>query len=180
MDRNTLYLARRYARAFFLLYGYHLDQQHGEILRSAAHNLVVHHGWKVFFLTSLTTRADQRACCAVLLQVFKLPQWTLRLLDVLLKHNRMPLLPPILKCIADLVDERDNIERFTIDISSQEVLKDVQELEKVLEKKINKRVRAHYRVRPELIAGFSAQSKYHQCQYSVRQLLNSLVCRNCT
>jgi F0F1-type ATP synthase delta subunit len=97
-----------------------------------------------------------------------------KLIKLLLTHNRLTLLPQILKQIAMFYDTEHNITQFQITTPSLISENFKTEISSFLSSITKKTVLPHYSIDPSLIAGFRAQSKEFLYENSLRKKLQTL------
>ncbi|OGB97008.1 hypothetical protein A3F06_01490 [candidate division TM6 bacterium RIFCSPHIGHO2_12_FULL_36_22] len=180
MNVNQGIIAQKYARAFYNVYGHEITLDSFWILRSAGSYLRYIPG-VLFFLTLVDIDNKVREeMINVLLTKLKLPLSFARLIQLLMLHRRIFLLPMVLQFLVDLCQEQHKALLFTISTSEQ--LKndaDKHEIERFLHRLSGCHILAEYTLDTNLIAGVRALNKNYLWEYSIESkmwsITNSLV-----
>ena len=180
MNVNQDIIAFKYAHAFYNLYGNDLSEHDFWHIRSAASSLKYIPG-VLFFLTLVGIEVDTRKkMIQLLLKKLKLPETFLRLIELLMQHKRIGLLPQVLHACVDIYQRKNRALLFTmttpIPVSSDD---DKKEIESFLQRLSGCHILAEYTIDKKLIAGMRALNKNYLWEYSIESkmwsITNSLV-----
>jgi ATP synthase F1 delta subunit len=167
-------LAKKYASAFFNLNADTLSFDDYSALKAAAQYSKKNE--KLFFLLNTPTvpTATKQTILEDLLHQFSLPNSLQPLIQLVLKHQRLFLLPAIFKQITVVYEKQKKIMEFTIS-SSQHLDKNQLEIMKTfLAKHTNYHIIYKQLFNKKLIAGIRMQSDVYLWEYSVAKQLRAL------
>jgi ATP synthase F1 delta subunit len=169
-------LARRYARAYQAVYkkkmgDEELDRliQFLSILKSHKH---------AFFYTTLSQIAGEKkiAVLSAVARQYGLEEMMQPLMQLLLAHRRLVLLPAVVESLVALYEEQAG--RVPIDVTSALELsaEDKKRLEAAIARATNKKIYADYSIDSSLIAGVRIVSRRagFMSEQSLRQSLNTI------
>jgi F0F1-type ATP synthase delta subunit len=174
MNAQEFYLARLYATAFFNTHGAAFSFSEYQALEEEGLFLIRHpYALFVFKLPALFDGVK----ISLLKSFFeekKLSTLFQPLTDLLLKHQRLFLLPGIIKQLQVLYRERKHIEVFSIKTSHALTNEQRDLLKKILEHKTNSHILTHHRCDSRLIAGIRMQSDTLLWEYSIAKQLRTI------
>lgn len=150
-------LARRYAKALFQFVvqtGRH-EQTLLELKKflEAWNTVGV---FKAIMLSPALTRGDKLALVQELAPVFGLGVATTRLLRLLVRKGRMPILPQLVEIYAGLVDQFHGIERAEVQSALELDAQQRKQIEQALSSLVGKEVICTFKLEPSLIGGIKA------------------------
>ena len=171
VDKN---IAKKYAKAFMLVYPQPLSDRDIQAMRHAQEFLKNHK--KVVFFLQLPqfNKEKKKDMVADLLHYFSLPENLGALIHLLIKHNRSFYLSDVLYNIIELYREKTNCIEFVS--SSTRVLNESQKntLRKFLKHLLHKEIILSDAIDPSLIAGLQLKSHNYLWEYSVRKHIQAL------
>jgi F0F1-type ATP synthase delta subunit len=106
MNKRSLRVSNKYAKAFFNLYGTTLDDKDFWLIKNVL--LFLSKSKKVLIYFNWSTTVDRQNLIDIFLQRFKLKSDFSKLLFMLQKKKRVFLLPEVLHCILDLYLVKNN------------------------------------------------------------------------
>ena len=173
MKRNEQFLAIKYAKAVYSLWGTQLSGELYEQLSALAATLEEQRS--VILLAQIVYRGDESI--AVLETFFKNAGFDsifVPLISLLNSKRRLILLPRILRELYSLYLEDKNIMHFTIESAVDLTQKQQEEFISFLEKKTGKEIRYTLKSNPDLIAGVKMYSDTLGYEHSIQQKLYQL------
>lgn len=167
-------LAKKYATAFLNLYMDTIDTNYYHALKK-----VILYGKKierVFFLlqTPTITPQDKQKLINSFIEQFSLPTTLISLTTLLLKQQRIILLPLIFQQIIRLYEQRKKIMPFTFFASYPLTEDKVIAIKQFLEKHTHNYIIGHQKIKPSLIGGIRLQSDFYVWEYSIAKQLRTL------
>lgn len=174
MNRQQLYLARRYADAFVRVNASALQEKDLELIEAAGKRLSQDRSWLMFFESSMLSSLDHKELCAAFMQHLQLPAMLSKLLLMLIKDKRMKLLSQILGLIVKRYDDLHNIERFVIESAVSLDTVEIEKISQALSQALNKKIIVQTRINASLIAGIAVTSSLHAYEYSPTRQLSLL------
>lgn len=175
MKISSRVLARKYAQAFFNVYGSVLTPEHYTALQQAAY-WFKNHTLFLFFLklAHITPEHKQNALMHVCTDIFAMPVQFTKLITLLVDHKRSFLIKKVIQALIELYQKAHNIEKFTIESSHPLRPEQCEAIVQFLTEQSGKIIHYTTRVNPELIAGIRAESDEHLWERSIRQKLRAL------
>jgi ATP synthase F1 delta subunit len=165
----------RYAKAYYNLYKDQITFKERNTLADVSDLLEKKRFFLILIDNTLKDYTDLKA--SIIVDYFKIHHLNLpfeKLITLLLLHNRLILLAPILKRIVAFYDEEKNITLFQITtptLISQDLKTAISSF---LSSATKKTVFCSYSIDPSLIAGLRAQSKEFLYENSIRKKLQTL------
>jgi len=174
MDILKRNVSRKYAIAFLNLFIDKIDENQFVNINSCAEFLLSKKDVLSFLTLPYTELEVKNLMISKLLSKFNLISDFKTLTDLLLKQNRISLLPDVLRQIFSLYQIRKNLIYF--DISSALPLTGDQALciKEFLQKNSKNNIIAHYNIDKNLIAGIRAQSYNYLWDHSVAGKIKDL------
>ncbi len=174
MNQTENVVAKKYATAFLNLYKdkISLDDYHN--LKTTADYFKKNH--KFFFLLNTPTIPLQRKRTTLisLLEDLKIPTVIAVLVELVLKHQRIFLLPTIFNYLVTVYEQREKIVPFTFYSSHALEKKQIEIAQSFLTKKINASITYTCITNENLIAGIRLQSNFFLWEYSIAKQLNAI------
>ena len=167
-------LSRRYAQAFFNLFGHALSQKNRDALQEFSSYIKEHKAAFSYVKIALIDDETKVKIVSKLAQKYDLNALLEPLLYVLAKSKRLEILPLVSDQLIVLYNQYHNLSVFTIETSS--VLNENQAtlITAYLEKKIKSTIQPIFRVNKELIAGMRAISDTYLWEDSVLKKLKNI------
>lgn len=172
MTRNQLYIARRYARAYFDVYGSLLTDTSADTMLQAAHQLIKNTHLAIFFERAVASAAQQQIFIKKIIDYYQLPENCIALLELLVRHKRVALIGLVLAFIVEHYDKSHGQERFRLETSTNFDANSIVLLQQALSKKTGTKPLLTTTINQDLIAGFTVYSKRLGCDYSVAGMLH--------
>jgi len=171
---NKEVIAKKYANAFFNLYFKNVNENIILNIKEASLYLEKNPNIILFFSLPNLSLSDKNEISNLLISKLKLPNEFIRLINLLIKQNRMFLFNEILKYICNIYKEQNNIVLF--EVFSAYPLLDFEKsiISKFLENKLNKKIVLEFKVKDDLIAGIQIKSDNFLWEYSVQKQLHNL------
>jgi ATP synthase F1 delta subunit len=173
---SSLYkLVRRYAQAFFNIFGDDIDGQGYERMQVVGTALVKNHRLMNLLQVSFTHHHEvKQKYVEYIIKQFHLPQSLIKLALLLIDADRTYLLPYILQYVANLYEKKMNIMNMDVYASHTLSTNLHAQVEQVLSGLCHATVRIVPVVDVNLIAGIRAHSKTVMWESSVRKTLKAL------
>lgn len=167
-------LSKKYARAFVNLFADKLDVALAQRIEGLS--LYLHKHRSALFYVQLTALddANTKQNFESLLAYFKVDIIIQSLIDLLLEHKRLFLLPRILHHVYELYLEKVNIMSFEIESAIYLHEPELVQLKTFLEHKTGKNILYRIKQNKDLIAGLKIYSNTLGFEHSIRKQLRSL------
>lgn len=174
MNNTETLLAKKYATAFLNIYLSKISLDDYHAIKSAA-DYFAHH-YCFFFLLNTPTipTTTKRTTLIKLFDELRLPSALQPLIELILKHHRLFLIPALFKQLTMVYENRKKIIPFTFFSSHVLTKKELETLSTFLEKKINRTVMYKQVYNKKLIAGVRMQSDIFLWEYSIAKQLKAL------
>lgn len=172
-DKNQP-VTTKYAQAFVNVYGKQFTDFVIEQLKILIQDLVDKPTINIYLSLPLGP-AYQKQCFEQLINAYNLPDYFMRLADLLMHHHRVRKFTTIVQKILKQYYKQNNIIQFTINSSHELKAHDVNHLKKFLESVTNKTVLSTLIINKQLIAGIRVQSTNYLWENSIRKRLKSAV-----
>ncbi len=173
-NAKTAAIARKYAAALINLFLDILTQNDYENLLKAMHFLEVQNRALFFLQLPILEESVKEKGIRKLVERFSLPESIIKLLLLLLKHNRASLIPDVLWYITELYKQRRKILAFTIHSSHELHEKQIAAIKQFLARHTGSDIIYTYKEDKNLIAGIRLQSTTWLWEYSIRKHLHSI------
>lgn len=173
-NENRLIIAKKYAQAFINIFKKKLVFDDLKKLESFSEYLRKNRNIFVYAKLSLIDISVKKEVFDKLLSSFNLGDFFSDLVNLLIKHNRISLLPEVLDNIIKIYKNDNNIMEFNV-ISSDKLTENRLNLIKTfLSNKTQKDIIIKEKIDPNLIAGLKIYSDEFEWQNSIRHQLNLL------
>lgn len=173
-NENRLIIAKKYAQAFINIFKKKLVFDDLKKLESFSQYLRKNRNIFVYAKLSLIDISVKKEVFDKLLFSFNLGNFFSDLVNLLIKHNRISLLPEVLDNIIKIYKNDNNIMEFNV-ISSDKLTENRLNLIKTfLSNKTQKYIIIKEKIDPNLIAGLKIYSDEFEWQNSIRHRLNLL------
>ncbi len=180
MDMQANMLARRYAQAYFNVYGATLTEARYTIYKSFAGYLRTHtQAVKLLSLHHISYEAKCAACNRAIDSVDgdAAGDHVKKLCALLIAHDRIALFPLIVEHICALYRVKHGRQEFTLESSHVLTEQQIQCVTSFLERSTGSSVTVSHRINKNLIAGIRVYNASKLWEYSIRNQL-SLVKRS--
>lgn len=157
MDNQEFVIAKKYARAWYNLYGSILNDEQCETVRRVSNLLVADSSIRalVFWLSEV---GDMRQDLLVtLMRLLEPISGMQELINVLMNHQRLILLSLVLSHIVALYEKNNNIQNIYVTTAHRISEEQKEEIDKFLAQKFNAHIIPHYNIDERLIAGIKIQ-----------------------
>lgn len=174
-NRNNRMVARRYAQAYYNIFGHELTFAYFEALLKAEQFIHEHKeiiSW--LKVPAMPDEAKLSALVKLLIDEYACPQSLKNLIQILIQDNRSYLINIVLQEIADIYQERSDLHLFTISTSHKLLPEQCDALAKFLQHNKPGAVIRRHVVDKDLIAGIRMQSNLELWEYSVRKDLRAI------
>ncbi len=167
-------LAKRYAKAFMRVFGDRLNTTMIECLDLLGSYIQKHRYSLVYLQLSALDDDFTKKNFEDLLDHCGVKDLFQTLLDLLIEHNRIHLLPRIILYVARLYRKVRGIIHWTVESPVKLNNDELISLKAFLERRTRKKAVCSLKLTPSLIAGLRVYSSNLGFEYSVRQQLNSI------
>ncbi len=167
-------LAKKYAHAFLNVLDHTLTL---EVMAQIEHFVAFIEQRKtaLFYLQlALVGDAIKKESLLKVLQQFKLESLGEKLIELLLSHKRLFLIPEVFNFIVQLAHEQRNMLSFKAESSHELAPKQINELKKFLASQTGKNITLSARIDKTLIAGIRLISPTFEWEHSIRKQLRAL------
>ena len=164
-------LALRYAQACVDVFNTMMREKDCQALQAAAHFLSSHRRIIAFLQMPIIDTQTKMQAFDSIISAYTLPVWLTSLFSVLLDHNRIVLLAPILYAISRIYRQLNGIELFTISSAASLNEQQKKACETFLTQKIGKKIISQYIQDTSLIAGIRMQSNKALWEHSIKKQL---------
>lgn len=169
---QNIELAKKYAVAFLNIYEQTITYQDYQSFIQAEHFLKHHRKALFLFNIPLIKQSIKKNVLDEWRKKYILPESFNKLIDLLLMHQRLWLLPDIVQCLVQEYRFRNNILFFTISSSYQLEPSELEVLRDYLAQKTGKSIDYVHTITPDtLIAGIRMQSSSYVWERSVGKQL---------
>lgn len=174
MNNTEVVLAKKYATAFLNIYGDKISLDDYHAIKNAAE--YCKRNYRFFFLLNTPTipLTTKRTTLVKLFSELQISNALQPLVELILKHQRLFLLPTIFKQITIIYENRKKIVPFAFISSHILDRKQLETLSTFLAKKINRTIMYNQIQNKKLIAGVRMQSTVFLWEYSIAKQLNAL------
>ena len=167
-------LIDKYAQAFLGQFGLHLQMQDQTVMQTLVDIFKNNAPLLFFFKLPASFGAEQHIFLEKLKEKNAMNDTLMKLAELLMKDQRLFLLPTIAKKINALIQEKKQVVIGTIE-SSHELSEDQKKVfTDFVEKNVHKKVKVTFIINPRLIAGIRIQADYKQWEYSIAQQLTTI------
>ncbi|MFZ5953955.1 MAG: ATP synthase F1 subunit delta [Candidatus Dependentiae bacterium] len=174
-ERNNRVIARRYAQAYYNIFGSSITFVAFQAIQSAEQFLHEHKEFISWLkVPAMPDEVKHKVLVQLLLKKYAGPSSLEQLIRVLIQDNRSYLIGLTLQEIADIYQERSGLHLFTVSSSHALSQEDVAVLENFLKQKKTGAVLYRQVVDKDLIAGICMQSNLELWEYSVRKDLRAI------
>ncbi len=170
----TAFIARKYACAFINVFVDTLTMHDHDGIEAAEQFLRLHKRVLFFLTLPGLERAVKERALEIFADRFELSPSVRTLFSLLMKHNRLFLIPDILCYIIELFKEHKGIISFAINSSHELSSDNIAIIERFLAHLTGKAIIYTYAVNNELIAGIRVQSTTMLWEYSIRKHLHGV------
>ena len=174
MDIKEVILARRYAQAFLDLFMDSITPTIYANLIALREFLDSHRNTLIYFSLPHISLDTKLQLFDQLGEKIKPSDPVKKLIETLMRHNRVQILPNILSKICECYRKRKNILLFDIESSHELDEQSVTTLEKFLARNTNKTIVTNKHINKDLIAGICLKSNSLLWEYSIRKQVNEL------
>lgn len=171
MREDQAILAKRYARAFINVFGDRISYDDCVTFQRVSATLRSHHGWLPFFQAPDMTDERREQMVIMLQEQLRMPAICERLINLLIDHNRMALLPDVCDAIARIFFDDHHVAVFAITSFPELTAEQVEYVRTFLADQLDRRIMYSYQVNKRLIAGIRAQSSTVLWEYSLLKKL---------
>lgn len=167
-------LSKKYAQAYYAVYSENIEPSSIQALQQASNFLS--HSKEILFLLGYGALDSQevKRCIQLFIQRFALPQTIEKICMLLLAHNRIFLLEPVLHDICCIYKHEHNEIDVTVSTSHQLLPEQLVELTEFFTSYSKGKVVMHVKHDPSLIAGVRMQSETWLWEDSVAKKLRAL------
>lgn len=167
-------LAKKYATAFLNLYSDTISLDTYHTLKTVADYFKKNYNFFFLLNTPTVSPTTKRTTMIALLKQLHIPDSFLVLIDLVLKHQRLFLLPGIFEQIVRIYEQRKKILPFTFFSSNNLDNNQIEAIKKFLTQKTNFHIIYKTKLNKKLIAGMRLQSDVFLWEYSVAKQLRAL------
>lgn len=174
-DRNNRVIARRYAQAYYNLFGHEITVAYFQAIQKAEQ--FIHEHKNIISWLKVPAMPDDiklSALVHLLIKEHAGPESLKNLVQILIQDNRSFLIDVVLQEIADIYQERSGLHFFTVSTSHALSAEQSDAIEKFLQSKKTGAVLKQQLVDKDLIAGIRMQSNLELWEYSVRKDLRAI------
>lgn len=174
IDLHEALLARRYAQAYADYLG---DQfsPHDYTAYQRMYNFLFHHKQALFYLQLETIRDELKT--GTIKRIAQRHGITNldKLIDLLQKQRRLAMIGKVLRALIDEYRQRAGLVAWTIASSCKLSAEQEKSIITFLGQTTDKKIEAHFKIDPTLIAGLSMHSATLRWEYSVRKQLQKIM-----
>ena len=174
MTNHNYTLAKKYARAFTNVYKDIINKQNIEPLKNFASFCIDHVNAPFYsqLIDSSNTIVSKKY--GEVVKQFKIDDSVNKLIELLISHKRLALLPDVILSIVAIIKDRLEIEEFKIVSSSELDELQLKNIENTLSNKIKKNIVYNTKIDKNLIAGIKVYSDNYGFVHSVAAKLKAL------
>lgn len=174
MNKTSVILVRKYARAFIGVFGNQLTVKNLESCLTAQQNLARIKQLDFFLKMPFISDQIKKDALASQVKTSGLPASFIALLDLLVEHKRTFLLGPILGMIRSMGMQLTNTACFTIASSDELTQQQYADLESFLHDRTGCTILTKKIIDPTLLAGIAMKSDTFAWEHSLKQYIRSL------
>lgn len=167
-------LIDKYAQSFLGAFGSRLQAEDQTVLQTLVNIFKNNAPLLFFFKLPASFHAEQHVFLEKLREKNAMNDTLMQLAELLMKDQRLFLLPSIAKKINALMQEKKQVVQGTIESSHELSENQKQALTDFVEKSLHKKVKITFVINPRLIAGIRIQADYKQWEYSIAQQLTTI------
>jgi F-type H+-transporting ATPase subunit delta len=174
MNSRYMVLAKKYAQAFLNLYIQSLSYDDYTTFKTAAEALKNNHSFfSLLNIPTLSLKQKTDALFAVL-ESLHISSSLNPLIKLIIKHQRIFLIPELFEALVQIYEQRKKIIPFTIMCSHTLQPQSLETLKKFLSKKTDAHITYNFVVNKKLIAGIRMRSDLFLWEYSVAKQLRTI------
>jgi len=171
---KEMMLAKKYAIAFFNLYGTTFTQKDSSTCRNLEKFLKENFYFYISLRMPSIPTSAKKAAIEKILRPFALKKSVFTLINTLLDHGRIEILHHVLKLIRREYNERHGIEFFKITSSHHLADPEKAIMKKVLQRMTSKTIITSFALDPSLIVGLRTQSSTSLWERSIKKELSHI------
>ncbi len=174
MNSSEIVLAKKYAQAFLNLYIQDISYNDYSTIKAAALYFNKNHAF--FSLLNIPTISLQqkRDSLYALLRELHISEIFNKIVELIIKHQRIYLIPALFDALVHGYEQRKKIISFTITSSHELSGDDLEIIKKFLTKKTDSHSVCTFRINKKLLAGIRMQSDLFLWEYSVAKQLRTI------